>query len=271
MNWIVTALSLVSGTLMQYAHQTNKVANSSFPVVKPSEKVSIVIPAFNEETFIEHVLLDVQNQNIIQAFPELFEIIVVDNQSTDATAEIASCYAHVVSAARGVLNARDKGIQVAEGEIIVFLDADNRVEVNYLNLLLRHFHNPDVVAVGGSMFFCHNTFGDILRNIFQVQSNIYNQIFRYHLPGGVCAFRKNAYYKIGGFDFSINQFDRGALWAESEQNFMSKLKQVGKVLVDPEATLWVEPRSYWCSHPLDVNCSSLQCVYCREVMEKQRF
>jgi len=249
MNWVLLVGGFIAGTLQHYLHQTNAVANGSYPVIKPPCTVSVVIPAFNEEAFIERTLLCVQSQNVILAYPELFEVIVVDNQSEDGTAKIAERYARVVSAPRGYVNARARGVEMAEGKIIVFIDADSIAKPNYLNLLLRHFHKMEVVGVVGSLHHLHENF---IGTIGTTYINVINSVSRYVFHGGVSAFRKDAWIKVEGHDLLVDQFDRAAVQREVEFQFVKKLKQVGKVVVDTEATLWVEPRLQFCmSHPED--------------------
>lgn len=268
MNWLLLGANSLAWLILSYSHQINIVADSSYPVTKPIGNVSIIVPAFNEEAFIERTLLCVQSQNIVLEYPDLFEIIVVDNQSTDRTPEIASKYAKVVTAKRGKLNAKNVGVRSASGDIIVFLDSDVIIKPNYLNLLLRHFHKPEVVAVSGGLFSID---GNLL-NIGNTYNNLFNAQFHGHFYGGGCALLTDAYYAIGGYDLTVNQFDRNALRKEEEFLFLQRLKQLGKVIVDSQATLWVSSRYYWClAHPANEICSDPYCIYCSEVRTGLRF
>jgi glycosyltransferase involved in cell wall biosynthesis len=84
------------------------------------EKVSVVIPAFNEERQIEGVIKSIQKSPLVD------EIIVVDDGSTDKTSEVAKCTgARVITKENGGKgSAMARGIKDAKSEIIVFLDAD---------------------------------------------------------------------------------------------------------------------------------------------------
>jgi glycosyltransferase involved in cell wall biosynthesis len=84
--------------------------------------ISIVIPALNEEKFIGRCLESLKNQD----FKDTYEIIVVDNGSTDSTAKIAGEMGArvVICPQKGVSYARQAGAQAALGEIIVQTDAD---------------------------------------------------------------------------------------------------------------------------------------------------
>lgn len=110
--------------------------------------VSVVIPAFNEEKFIEKTLLSLKSQN----FEGKLEIIVVDNNSTDDTAKIAKRMgAKVVFENRkGVQFARQAGFRAAHGTFIASTDADCILPPHWLKQLVVALNsNSEWVAVGG--------------------------------------------------------------------------------------------------------------------------
>jgi glycosyltransferase involved in cell wall biosynthesis len=81
--------------------------------------LSVIIPAFNEEKFLPRCLESLKNQKFKD-----FEIIVVDNNSTDKTAEIAKKFNVILVSekSQGVAYARNKGAEIAKGEILIFND-----------------------------------------------------------------------------------------------------------------------------------------------------
>jgi glycosyltransferase involved in cell wall biosynthesis len=86
-------------------------------------KVSVIIPAYNAEKFLERAIRSV----LAQAFDD-YEIIVVDDGSTDKTAEVASSFkeVHLFHQERSrQAAARNRGIKEAQGSYIAFLDADD--------------------------------------------------------------------------------------------------------------------------------------------------
>ncbi len=95
--------------------------------------VSVIIPAFNEEKFIEQCLLSVKNQTFKQ-----LEIIVVDDGSKDRTVEISKKYADFVINQNhlGCGRARNAGAKAASGEILVFIDADMRLHEECIEKLI---------------------------------------------------------------------------------------------------------------------------------------
>ena len=100
-------------------------------------KVSIIVPAFNTENYFEKCLNSLINQTLKE-----IEIIIVNDGSTDDTLEIAKSFAEQDSRIR-VINqahrkqgaARNMGMQVAKGEYIGFVDADDWVDLDYFEKL----------------------------------------------------------------------------------------------------------------------------------------
>ncbi len=98
-------------------------------------KISVVIPAKNEEKYIERCLKSFRDQDF-----NSYEIIVVDGRSSDRTREIARKYAKVViQNGFGVSNARNYGADIAKGDVLVFSDADTFVEREFLSVVWREF------------------------------------------------------------------------------------------------------------------------------------
>lgn len=114
--------------------------------------ISVVIPAWNEEKYIE-VALDLIAKQTIQPL----EVIVVDNNSTDNTVAIAKKKgARVIKETQqGITPARNAGFNAAKGDIIARTDADTHVPPNWLETMIEIFDsNPDIVGVSGpSSFF----------------------------------------------------------------------------------------------------------------------
>jgi len=100
--------------------------------------LSIVIPAYNEEKYLPSCLRAVREQT----YPaDGYEIIVVDNGSTDATARIARGFGVrvVEEPVKGIARARQVGFEAARGEIIASTDADTVVPPFWLTRIAAHF------------------------------------------------------------------------------------------------------------------------------------
>ncbi len=112
--------------------------------------VSVVVPAFNEEACIRHCVQSLLRQE----YPlERFEIIVVDNGSSDDTVAILSAYRSQIrilhETRRGPGAARNSGIFAANNEIIAFTDSDCVAEQHWLANLVKPLSDPQVGVVGG--------------------------------------------------------------------------------------------------------------------------
>ncbi len=115
-------------------------------------RFSVVIPAFNEEEYLGDCLDSLARQD----FPESFEIIVVDNNSTAQTSEIARGRGATVvrEETRGVCWARQCGTALASGEIVISTDADTTFSPGWLTRIDKAFRDdPGRVAVAGPCNF----------------------------------------------------------------------------------------------------------------------
>lgn len=120
--------------------------------MKYSVKISVVIPAYNEAAFLPRCLGSLQKQ--VDAPP--YEVIVVDNASTDATTDVAKSFgARVVCEhERGVVHARQAGLTAARGEIIVSTDADSFFHEDWLKNIGAFFDtHPAASGLAGHYYF----------------------------------------------------------------------------------------------------------------------
>ena len=109
--------------------------------------VSVVIPAYNCERYLGRAIRSV----LAQTYPRI-ECIVVDDGSTDGTAEVIDRFGSAVRAIRqengGAAAARNAGIRTATGRYIAFLDADDYWLRNKLELQIHILEkNPDLVLI----------------------------------------------------------------------------------------------------------------------------
>lgn len=114
---------------------------------------SIVIPMFNEEKYITGILKDLKRQNFSD-----FEVILVDNNSTDDTAKVATEFLNtfglewkIIECKRqGIAAARNKGAEVAKADWLIFFDADIRLASNWCKIAYRKVtSNENIIALNG--------------------------------------------------------------------------------------------------------------------------
>ncbi len=194
--------------------------------------VSVVIPAYNEENYLPACLESIKNQDC----PAEYEVIVVDNASTDNTAQIARDWgAKVVhEGKRSPACARQKGAEVARGKIIAFIDADTMAPAHWLSAIVwRFLCDPEMVVVSGPYAYCDaGKFSKIGSYIGNFLSIITDQLFRkvFRKGGAIwgCNFavRRSALLEVGGFDTSIRFYGE-------EYELSLRLRKAGKGRIMP--------------------------------------
>jgi len=194
--------------------------------------VSVVIPAYNEETYLLSCLESIKRQD----YPAEYEVIVVDNASTDGTAKIARDWgANVVyESRRSPACARQKGAELAKGKIIAFIDADTRAPTHWLSTIVwRFLCEPETVVVSGP--YAYGDTGRVPRIVSYAGSFINiitDHLFRKVLrKGGAlwgCNFavRWSAFWKVGGFDTSIRFYGE-------EYELSLRLRKAGRAAILP--------------------------------------
>lgn len=118
---------------------------------RTTPKVSVVIPAYNEEEYIAICLDALQAQTSVP-----LEIIVVDNNSTDKTMAIVKKYAGVQilkEKKQGIVHARNRGFDVAKGEIIARLDAESKPKADWIEHIEKVLKTKSIAAVTGPFYY----------------------------------------------------------------------------------------------------------------------
>lgn len=110
-----------------------------------NSKISVVIPAYNEEKYIGKCLISLMNQTMK---PD--EIIVVDNCSTDKTADVAKHFGArvILEPRKGTSYARNTGFDEADGEILARTDADTVVDKRWIENIKKYTSNGDEALTG---------------------------------------------------------------------------------------------------------------------------
>ncbi len=192
--------------------------------------VSIIIPAYNEEKYIEPTLKAIKSQTYRN-----IELIVVDNNSADNTVKIAKKYADrvVVEKKQGVTYARNRGAKEAKGEILLFVDADTVLEKRCIEEIVRAFSDPKVVC---ATVFIKSTGKFIYRFLYFI-SSLFIWLTSFFTPtfsGMVLICRKNVFEKVGGFDESLITCE--------DLDLTRKMKKYGKCIFISKAIAYSSPR-----------------------------
>lgn len=187
-------------------------------------KISLVIPAYNEEQFIGACLDSV----IKNSEGKLYEIIVVDNASTDLTAQVASQKPGVkvvYEIRKGTGNARQTGAEVATGNIIAYVDADSKMLPGWVAIIEQVFNNDKVVLLSGPYKYNDSTRYPnwLLNTMWIIFVPFAYWITGFVGNGGNCIVRKDALMKIGGNDRSI------AFYGD-DTDLARRLHEVGKTI-----------------------------------------
>jgi GT2 family glycosyltransferase len=205
--------------------------------------VSVVVCSYNGAATISSCL----DGLLRLEYPD-YEVIVIDDGSTDATAAIARSFGvRVISTAnRGLSNARNLGLLVARGEIIAYTDDDARPEPHWLTYLADAFLRTEHVGVGGPNIAPpgDGPIADCVANApgGPVHVLLSDQVAE-HIPGCNMAFRREALEAIGGFDprFRSAGDDVDVCWRLQERG--------GTLGFHPAAMVWHHRRNsiraYW--------------------------
>jgi len=169
--------------------------------------VSVVIPCYNQAHFLSEAIESV----LAQSHPN-FEIIVVDDGSTDDTSEVAGCYPKVRllrQENQGLAAARNSGLALAAGEYVVFLDADDRLLPEGLEASVEYLNaRPECAFVSGR-YRVIAADGSPLpprRRQRYVAKDHYLELLRdnYVGPPVVIMYRRAVFESVGGFDTSVS-------------------------------------------------------------------
>jgi len=178
-------------------------------------KISVIIPAYNEEAYIQETLNALQ-QN------ESLEIILVDNGSTDKTVEIAKHQGvKVIDFPEGSIAAvRNKGVQESVGDVLIFIDSDVRVTNEW------HQAIPDVVEqvnatpnlITGCRY-CSPNNKSLLNKYWYTQLTQYEASY---INAGNLIVSRKLFYEINGFSENLETAE--------DYDFCQKANLAGAIL-----------------------------------------
>jgi glycosyltransferase involved in cell wall biosynthesis len=167
--------------------------------------VSVIIPCYNQARFLGEAIESILKQTYSQ-----FEIVVVDDGSTDDTADVAAAYAGARTIRQsnlGLSGARNAGLRASDGDFLVFLDSDDRL----LPAALETGVHALIDCAGCAFAYGHvrliSSSGSLLGvpPCPRIENNHYQQLLRHnHIwsPGAVM-YRREVLDSVGAFDTSL--------------------------------------------------------------------
>ncbi len=214
------------------------------PIVESSPRITVIIPAHNEEKTIAACI-----ESVLENKYPWKQVVVVDDGSTDNTYKIASRYKDRIT-----LLARSKssmkayalnyGLQAAKGEIVVTVDADTIIAWDFLSIVASYFSNPMIVAASGNLRVSNSDSNFLTRlqaleyviafDIGRRLQSFFNTLLI--IPGAVGVVRKSVLESLGGYDPLIGE----------DFDVTLKVHKVrGRVVFMPEAYAWTEVPETW--------------------------
>lgn len=204
------------GFLLSLKHRS---ARKTFlnPELPPLPRVSILVPAHNEEAVIEETLHSLINQNYPRS---KLEIVVINDNSSDLTGAIAENFSHrypqvkVIHnkpplAGKGKSAALNQGFSRSAGEIIVVYDADNTPEPDAVQNLILGLQQDSRAGACVGKFRVINACHNLLTRLINIETITYQwlaQAGRWYwfkltsIPGTNFAIRRSILETLGGWD-----------------------------------------------------------------------
>jgi glycosyltransferase involved in cell wall biosynthesis len=183
-------------------------------------KISLIVPAFNEAGLLGESLARIQESALVlQERGWSTELIVCDNNSTDATAEIAEgAGAHVVfEPINQIARARNRGAEAATGDWLWFIDADSQPSAKLFAAAADEISRGQVVAVGTTLQF------ENVDLAFRFAASIWKawSLLWSHMAGSFIVVEAGAFRAIGGFSHEY--------FAGEELDLSVRLRHWGKL------------------------------------------
>ncbi|HYK08748.1 MAG TPA: glycosyltransferase family A protein [Candidatus Eisenbacteria bacterium] len=188
-------------------------------------RLSVVIPAYNEEKYIGACL----EKLITEAGEDIFEIIVVDNASTDRTSAVAKKFKGVKvirEERKGLTRARQAGLLAAKGELVAYIDADTHIKPEWFHKVHKEFErNKRLVCLSApySLYDVSKWKRVAMWSYWNFLAYpTYALLMRYMVLGANFVAKRSVLLKIGGFDESIEFYGE-------DTDIARRLHKIGKV------------------------------------------
>lgn len=195
-----------------------------------SHSASVVVPGYREADRIPRCLDSLAGQDA--------EVVVVaGDDGTRAAAEAhAACDRVVDDEGNGAGAARNRGVEAATGEVLLFTDADTTVPPDWVANHCRHYADPDTVGVGGPARPLDGGWKD--RVLFKLLSDYWYRVSWpvgfVQLPTFNCSYRASTFRASGGFDEEIPFME--------DTELSLRLRDAGRFVYDPDTRVSTSAR-----------------------------
>ncbi|MEW4563911.1 glycosyltransferase [Bremerella sp. JC770] len=235
-------------------HQTDPALSQSTQATANTCRISVVVCTYNNAPLVEKFLESLARQTLPTT---AYEVIVIDNNSTDNTKAVVSeiverypNFRYVLEERQGLSHARNRGIDESHGDIIAYTDDDAEPSSIWLERILDSFDSsPDIWCAGGRVVGLWETsppewlspcfhpalslkdWGDLPRNLEWPERVI----------GVNVAFRREVFQEIGRFDVNLGRTKKLLLGSEDTE-IQQRIHAKGKIVYyDPLAEVrhWV--------------------------------
>jgi glycosyltransferase involved in cell wall biosynthesis len=198
------------------------------------KKISVIIPTFNSAKELTKCLESFKTQTISN---ENYEVMVVDDGSNDGTKDAAAKYPvrYIYQQNHGPAAARNNGANQAQGEIILFTDADCEPQPDWIKEMIKPLDDPQVVGVKGA--YRTRQKGIVARLVQIEYEHKYERMkkFKYidFIDTYSAGYRKDIFLKYNGFD------ERYPKASVEDQEFSFRLFHDGhKMVFNPDAVVF---------------------------------
>ena len=213
-------------------------------------ELSIVISTYNNVASLERTLESVAVQD---ADKSIWECVIVNNNSTDDTAERVSAFikAHsdiniklVDESQQGLSYARNRGIAESKGQFIAFIDDDETINEGFVSAYLDLFHNHGAFVGSGALKVCYETVRPkwmshytekMIANPLDLGSEIITVASSIMPTGGNMAFNREVFNLYGNFDTNLGR-KGGELFGGEENDLFQRIRDLGeRIFYTPHA------------------------------------